>query len=157
MNATAPVGARRITLEKPLKWRPGDKIVIASSDYWRTHDEERTISSINGTTIEFEDPLKYPHYGELQTFDGRTLDERAEVGLLTRNVVIRGDSSSTRDGFGGHTMIMAGGHARIEGVEFEHMGQKTSSLATPCTSIWMGTPPILISRGPLSITASTAA
>ena len=131
LAANAPVGARRITLVKPLKWKAGDRIVIASSDYWRSHDEERTISSINGTTVEFEEPLKYPHFGELQTFDGRTLDERAEVGLLTRNILIRGDSSSTRDGFGGHTMIMSGGHARIEGVEFAHMGQKNALARYP--------------------------
>ena len=131
LNETAPVGARRITLEKPLKWRVGDKIVIASSDYWRTHDEERTISAISGTTVEFEEPLKYPHWGELQTYDGRMLDERAEVGLLTRNVVVRGDATSTRDGFGGHVMIMAGGQARIEGVEFQHMGQKNKLRRYP--------------------------
>ncbi|MGH2808997.1 MAG: G8 domain-containing protein [Actinomycetota bacterium] len=121
LASTADAGARRITIEKPLKWRVGDRIAIASSSYWRSHDEERTITTIDGTTIEFDEPLRYQHWGELQTIAGQTVDERAEVALLTRNVVVRGNNST--DGFGGHSMIMGGGAARIEGVEFQNMGQ----------------------------------
>jgi cell migration-inducing and hyaluronan-binding protein len=122
LTSTVQPGARRITIEKPLKWHVGDRIAIASSSYWRTHDEERTITAIDGTTIELDEPLRYQHWGELQTFDGRTVDERAEVALLTRNVVVRGNNAT--DGFGGHSMIMGGGAARIEGVEFQNMGQR---------------------------------
>lgn len=53
------------------------------------------------------------------------LDERAEVGLLNRNLKIQGDADSAQDGYGGHMMIMAGAEARIEGVEFTRMGQKS--------------------------------
>ena len=53
-------------------------------------------------------PLAFAHYGEMQTIAGRTVDERAEVGLLTRNIVIQGDSASSAGGFGGHLMGMGG-------------------------------------------------
>lgn len=124
LSETAAPSARQITLERDFAWRPGDRIVIASSDYWRHHDEERTITGVSGRTIEFAEPLAYRHWGQLQTVAGRTVDERAEVGLLSRNITIRGDASSTESGFGGHMMIMEGATARIEGVEFENMGQR---------------------------------
>ena len=46
------------------------------------------------TTLELDKALAYDHYGRLQYFGkkteayplGKTLDERAEVGLLSRNV-----------------------------------------------------------------------
>ena len=128
---TARPGARSITLGRVPAWRAGDRIVIASSDYWDHHDEERTITRVSGNTIEFDQALSYRHWGELQSFAGRTLDERAEVGLLSRNVTVRGDASSTDSGFGGHTMIMAGGTARIDGVEFAQMGQRRRMARYP--------------------------
>ena len=51
------------------------------------------------------------------------MDERAEVGLLTRNIVVQGDSATSAGGFGGHIMGM-GGTLRVEGVELHFMGQK---------------------------------
>ena len=38
--------------------------------------------------------LDWQHWGRKQRFGGKVLDERAEVGLLSRNVVVRGDDSS---------------------------------------------------------------
>ena len=124
LGATAAPGSRTITLASSPPWRPGDRIVIASSDYWDHHDEERTITRITGNTIELDQALTYRHWGEIQTFGGQEVDERAEVGLLSRNIVVRGDATSVQTGFGAHTMIMEGGIARIEGVEFQNVGQK---------------------------------
>jgi len=53
------------------------------------------------------------------------LDERAEVGLLTRNLKIQGDSDADSDGYGGHVMIMSGSKGYASGVEFYRMGQKS--------------------------------
>jgi len=65
------------------------------------------------------------------------VDERAEVGLLTHNVVVQGDASSEATQFGGHVMIMkmtgtgcaacganGGGIGHFSNVEFYRMGQK---------------------------------
>lgn len=53
---------------------------------------------------------------------------RAEVGLLTRNVVFRGDpETSKRNKYGAHIMLHSHGHesviGRIEYVEFRDVGQ----------------------------------
>lgn len=131
LATTADPGDRQITLRSAPKWRVGDHIVIASTDYWQHHDEERRITAISGATVELDEPLEYQHWGELQTHGEHSVDERAEVGLLTRNLVIRGDDASTDDGFGGHMMIMEGAEARIEGVELVHMGQRNALRRYP--------------------------
>lgn len=52
---------------------------------------------------------------------------RAEVGLLTRNIVIQGDASSEGPEYGAHLMIhgqmKSGALGRIEYAEFRSMGQ----------------------------------
>lgn len=124
LAATAPPGATQVEVVGSPRWHAGDRIVIASSDYWRSHDDEATITSVAGSTLHLDKPLTYRHWGELQTYAGRTVDERAEVGLLTRNIVVRGDDSSIESAFGAQTMVMEGGTARIEGVEFANVGQR---------------------------------
>ena len=77
--------------------------------------------------------LKYDHYAD--TYE--TIEMRAEVGLLTRNVLIHGamgekcldvDSAACQavgfDNFGGHTKALRGFKAyNIEGAELTNMGQ----------------------------------
>ena len=55
-------------------------------------NEEKTIASVSGDglTITLTEPLKYQHISIDQDFDGRIVESRAEVGLLTRNIHIRG-------------------------------------------------------------------
>lgn len=131
LASTAERGASEITLQEAPSWKPGDRIVIASTDYWSSHDEERTVTWVSGKTVELDRPLEYQHWGTVQSYGEHSLDERAEVGLLTRNIVVRGDSDSTTDGFGGHMMVMSGGRARIEGVEFANMGQRKALRRYP--------------------------
>ena len=124
LGANAPKGTRTIRLKSRMPWHRGDRIVIASTDYAAGHAEHRTISNVEGRRLTLDSPLDWQHWGRKQGFGGKVLDERAEVGLLTRNVVIRGDESSTTNGFGGHIMVMHGGRARIANVELARMGQK---------------------------------
>ena len=123
LDSTARAGHRTITLAEAPGWKPGDRIVMASTDYWSRHYEQRTVTWASGRSVELDEPLDYMHWGELQSYGDRVVDERAEVGLLSRNIVIRGPDASSSDGFGGHVMVMEGGRARIEGVELENMGQ----------------------------------
>ena len=121
---TAEKGSSTLTLESALNWRPGDRIVVASTDYWADQSEEVVIKSISGSTVTLESALRYQHWGSSQSYAGETVDERGEVGLLSRNVVIEGEETSSADGFGGQIMVMNGGQARLEGVELNRMGQK---------------------------------
>ena len=117
---TAPRGANQITVLDARDWRVGDRIVLASTDYNPEQAEVRTITAISGNTITLNEQLRYPHFGEI-TFG---VDQRGEVGLLSRNILIRGDESSINSGFGGHIMAMQGSTMRISGVELHRMGQR---------------------------------
>ena len=127
LGASAPAGARSIELAEDVDWRVGERIAIASTDYSSTHSEEATIVDVSGRTITLDHPLRYGHFGELQRYGDTILDERAEVALLSRNIVIQGAEDSVTDGFGGQMMIEHGGKVHIRGVEFANMGQ-TSRL-----------------------------
>ncbi|MEL6916489.1 MAG: G8 domain-containing protein [Bacteroidota bacterium] len=118
-------GATEMMLDKePNGWESGDKIAVAPSGYDPFEAEEVTITSVNGKRISFTPALRYAHYGEIQEYEGKVLDERAEVGLLTRNIKIQGASDAVDLKFGGHTMVMnESGAINIEGVEFTRMGQ----------------------------------
>ena len=59
------------------------------------------------------------HFGEIT--DG--VDERGEVGMLTRNIKIQSSDDSEKTYFGGHIMAMAGSKMYVSGVELYHMGQ----------------------------------
>ncbi|MDP8900872.1 MAG: hypothetical protein M3N33_06950 [Actinomycetota bacterium] len=124
LAANATRGAGRITLQNASGWRVGDRIVVASTDYDPHQAEERTIKNVSGDTVTLDRPLEHPHRGSVQTIAGRPVDERAEVALLSRNVVIEGEEATSADGFGGQVMFMEGGVARIEGAEITRMGQK---------------------------------
>ena len=119
LSATVAKGAKSITVANAGGWRVGDRIVLASTDYDPTQAEDVTVTAISGNSVSFDKALLYSHFGEVTN----GVDERGEVGLLTRNVVVQGDAGST-GGFGGHMMVMAGSSARVVGVQFQRMGQK---------------------------------
>lgn len=97
LSTTVNPGDTSITLGASVNWVVGDTIVIASTDFDHNHAETRVIKTItSGTDITFDVPLKYKHYSAVETYknylDADTnVNVRAEVGCLTRNVVIRGD------------------------------------------------------------------
>ena len=125
LAGTVNASATSITVKDDASsWRVGDKLVVAPSGFEAEEYEVVTVSSVAGKQISFTPALKYTHWGALQTYEGKTLDQRAAVGLLTRNIVIRGDSDSDSINFGGHVMVMAGAKAKISGVEFARMGQR---------------------------------
>lgn len=132
LSSNANQGATSIQLTDNSGWKVGDQIVITSSRLNRNEAEERTITSINGNTLTLNSPLAFPHIGVQKTYtrptDNKswTVDMRAEVGLLTRNIKIQGDETSESNGFGGHMMIMGEAKAYVENVELYHMGQKAT-------------------------------
>src|SRR5690348_9744839 len=116
---TAEAGSARIEVLNASGWRKGDVIVLASTDFDSTQAEQRTISAIAGNVITLDQPLKYMHFGKI-TFG---VDERGEVGLLTRNILIQASEDAERSYFGGHIMAMAGSKMYVSGVELNRMGQ----------------------------------
>eukprot|EP00004_Rigifila_ramosa_P012202 TRINITY_DN262_c0_g1_i1.p1 TRINITY_DN262_c0_g1~~TRINITY_DN262_c0_g1_i1.p1 ORF type:complete len:1255 (+),score=271.83 TRINITY_DN262_c0_g1_i1:3-3767(+) len=121
LAATAQAGATQLTLrDVPTGWHTGDQIVITTTDFQGVYapdqTEYHTIVATSGNTLTIANPLRYMKWSDQY--------EKAEIGLLTRNIVVRGDDSSMDDGFGGHFMMRAVATAHISSVEFTRMGQR---------------------------------
>ena len=73
-------------------WRVGDEIVIAATGKSMRENEVVFITSFsdNFHTLHFKPALVYKHISLVQTIGGRVVETRAEVGLLTRNILIKG-------------------------------------------------------------------
>ena len=116
---TAEAGSNSIEVLNAAQWKAGDEIVLASTDYNPRQAERRTIAAINGNTITLDKKLDYMHFGKI-TFD---VDERGEVGLLTRNIKIQASEDAAQSYFGGHIMAMVTSKMYVDGVELNRMGQ----------------------------------
>ena len=119
LSKTAAKGANRIEVLNAAGWRVGDEIVLASTDFDPRQAEKRTITAIDGNRLTLDRPLDYMHFGEI-TYG---VDERGEVGLLTRNIRIQASEDAEQSYFGGHIMAMAQSDVKISGIELYRMGQ----------------------------------
>lgn len=131
LSATANKGATQLLLERGVDWHPGDNIVIASTDFDPTQAEPLVVQTVSGPQVTMTSALRFAHWGVMQTIGGATLDERAEVGLLSRNITIRGDDGCVTGGYCGHIIVFAGGIAHVENVELYQMGQKSRLARYP--------------------------
>src|SRR5690606_5157534 len=102
LTATANAGATSIQVLDAKGWKVGDEIVLASTDFDPRQAERRTITAINGNNLTLDKKLDYMHFGKI-TFE---VDERGEVGLLTRNIKIQASEDAKQSYFGGHIMAM---------------------------------------------------
>ena len=124
---TAAAGSTSIQVLDAAGWRAGDEIVLASTDFDPRQAERRTISALKGNTITLDRKLEYMHFGKI-TFD---VDERGEVGLLTRNIKIQASADAEQSFQGGHVMAMGASKMFVEGVEFNRMGQNLTLARYP--------------------------
>jgi cell migration-inducing and hyaluronan-binding protein len=127
LAATAEAGSNSIQVLNAAEWRVGDEIVLASTDFNPRQAERRTISAISGNTITLDRKLEFMHFGKI-TFD---VDERGEVGLLTRNIKIQASPDAEQTFLGGHIMAMVTSKLFIEGVELNRMGQNLQLARYP--------------------------
>jgi hypothetical protein len=124
---TAEAGSNAIEVLNAAQWQVGDEIILASTDYDPRQAERRTITTIRGNNITLEKPLAYMHFGKI-TFG---VDERGEVGLLTRNIKIQASEDAATSFFGGHIMAMVTSKVHIDGVELNRMGQNLELARYP--------------------------
>ncbi|CAG5096144.1 Oidioi.mRNA.OKI2018_I69.XSR.g14489.t2.cds [Oikopleura dioica] len=80
-------------------WPIGGEIVIASTGGIDTVDENEMFSIVKiderSNMIKLDREVAHRHLGEISEWGGKTLDMRAEVGLLTRNVRISGNMDTS--------------------------------------------------------------
>jgi cell migration-inducing and hyaluronan-binding protein len=124
---TAQAGSAQIEVLDASDWRAGDEIVLASTDFDPRQAEKRTVAAIDGNVITLDRALEYMHFGEI-TFG---VDERGEVGLLTRNIRIQASDDAEESYFGGHIMAMLQPDVRVSGVELRRMGQHLTLARYP--------------------------
>jgi len=138
---TVSAGATYIDLMEPVSWDVDSQIVITSTHFNGTFEEAETniIDSLlnGGTRIRLVDPLKFGHLGQTFQLDGgKSVDFRANVAILSRNVVLQGNAMSELDKHGMHIMLHSRTHesiadrsngesliARIENIEVRYAGQ----------------------------------
>ncbi|KAL4508252.1 hypothetical protein ABPG72_003556 [Tetrahymena utriculariae] len=136
LSKTANIGDTSIQVylkDNAFDWKQGEEIVIASTDYAAGHAERRVITNVvqnnDGitATISFFEPLLVQHVcveNEQYASGKFSVNMRAEVGLLTRNVVFEGDDSSVQTQYGAHMMLHGSqASAQIRFAEFRHTGQ----------------------------------
>ncbi len=123
LSATAKAGNEKIQVLDASGWRKGDVIVLASTDFNPRQAEERTITAISGNALTLDKPLAYMHFGKIT--DG--VDERGEVGMLTRNIKIQASEDAEKTYFGGHIMAMAGRQMYLSGIELRPHGPEHAS------------------------------
>ncbi|XP_064032349.1 inactive cell surface hyaluronidase CEMIP2 isoform X1 [Pogoniulus pusillus] len=122
-------------LDDVSSWEAGDRIVVASTDYSMYQTEEFTLLPCPECTkhqVKVKENPQFPHVGEI--IDG--VDMRAEVGVLTRNILIKGETENTcyrekecqffnYDTFGGHIKILKNfTSVHLSYVELKQMGQQ---------------------------------
>ena len=108
LDKTANVGDTTVTLVSQTNgdfdWVTGEEIIIASTSFDHNESEKMTIQSVadDGTdatkkVLTLTSALKYKHYAATETYGSDTIDMRAEVGLLTRNVKFQGDPETSAE------------------------------------------------------------
>src|SRR6187402_3598513 len=127
LASTANAGSTSIQVLNAAGWRVGDEIVLASTDFDPRQAERRTISAIRGNTVTLDKKLDYMHFGKI-TFD---VDERGEVGMITRNIKLQASADAEQSFYGGHVMAMGASKMFVEGVEFSRMGQNLTLARYP--------------------------
>ncbi|XP_024621685.1 fibrocystin isoform X1 [Neophocaena asiaeorientalis asiaeorientalis] len=94
LGADIASGNERIIVENTVDWRPQDKIVLSSSSYEPHEAEVLTVKEVRGHHVSIHERLRHRHIGSVHVMeDGRHIRLASEVGLLTRNIQIQGDTS----------------------------------------------------------------
>lgn len=96
LAATSEAGSTTLELLEPVDWSVGSEIVVAPTGWDRFETEVAVVAGVSngGATVTLTQPLLHRHLGVSRVFDGVSVPLRAEVGLLSHNIVVRGDALS---------------------------------------------------------------
>lgn len=113
-------GFGTLELEKPVEWKPGDKLIVTSSSTDSGQFEEVTYEGGDGRRIQFIGNLSHCHEGcDLASHTDCVV--AAEVASLSRNIVIRGEAGC--EPMCGHFMLAHTNEGLVCGVELTNLGQ----------------------------------
>lgn len=149
-------GATQINLQESVEWDNDGVIVVAPTDYYQAGNgtaitQQFQLTNVDGNALTTSEGSNSHRWGLLQyatpnglstdasaervetpvpndddNYTPTILDERAEVGYLTRNIVIESpdDNLWSSVGFGCHIMIMPEAEGHVDGVEIKRGGQR---------------------------------
>ena len=94
LASTAAAGSTQITLLQSVDWPVGSQLVIATTGDYESQgqSEIRTITTVssNGLTLTLDSALTFSHLGVTQNVGSTSVELRAEVGLLSHNILFQG-------------------------------------------------------------------
>ncbi len=100
LATTAVAGQEFLILDASVDWAVGSEISISPTDFEPHEVEIHTIRAVETrlfnqelcTVLNLTRRLQFDHYGGVwEVYGSRRMRMRAEIGLLSRNIVIRGD------------------------------------------------------------------
>jgi hypothetical protein len=113
--------AGSVTLEAaPTGWRRRDVLVIPSTRFRKdsaAQNEYRAVSSVAASVVQLDAAVDYRHRVDPSM--------RVHVGNLTRNVVLRSETTTVPRR--GHVMLMNCGGTQIDSVQFQELGRTDKS------------------------------
>ena len=139
-NALANENSIFLTLLASFHWQPGDKIVLATTDFLKVdsktgmggtdvlaphENEEFTVLTVIDNLLEIDPPLSHDHFGG---WVAGGIDQRAEVGLLNRSIRIEGaPGSASGQALAGQVRFLQTApdqtRIHIEWTEFTNLGR----------------------------------
>merc|ERR1712020_354859 len=99
LSENAEPGSKTLVLRDAVEWQAGDEIFVTSTSF-RAHESQKLVIesiSADGKMINVTEPLTYRHQGQTYNESGVIFTIAAEVGLLTRNIKIIGESFEGQD------------------------------------------------------------
>ncbi|KAK5580096.1 hypothetical protein RB653_000109 [Dictyostelium firmibasis] len=128
LSATAWSGDYVVYVQDSINWEVGQQVLVTTSVYKdeiNNQNEVMTIAAVQGKVIQFTQPLKFYHYGGQEY--------QAEVALLSRRIVFRGDGDgeeqTNSESFGGHVLV--NGEGQFSGIRLIRMGQTNIKARYP--------------------------
>ena len=114
---TAYAGQNYFITSEKVDFAPGESLILTGTDTPTNIysadgfgiDQVTVLLNTDGYKIYVTTPLNFTHRSEVVTIDGRVVDLRGEVGLLSRNIIVQGDQGSDSQLFGVHNVAMMSG------------------------------------------------
>ncbi|NXG59728.1 PKHD1 protein, partial [Hemiprocne comata] len=98
LNSSAHANDRRLVLQEPVDWQPGDEIMVGRTGLGDAQQQEEmaVIESVTNTELYLRSPLRYSHSVGEGWVNGQSLPLSAVVALISRRVVVQGNVTMER-------------------------------------------------------------
>ncbi|XP_014803864.1 PREDICTED: fibrocystin-like, partial [Calidris pugnax] len=98
LNVSAQANDRRLVLQEPVDWQPGDEIVVGRTGLGDAQQQEEmaVIESVNNTELYLRSPLRYSHNIGEEWVTGQSPPLSAVVALISRRIVVQGNVTTER-------------------------------------------------------------